>query len=429
MKRLLIATALVVLGATLAAGQAITKDDDAALERGAYIAKGANCVACHSYDKGPFSGGTPFGIAYSPNISPDKATGIGNYAFEDFERAVRQGVSKKGFSLSVMMPPSYAVITDADIRDLYAYFMRGVAPVSNKVKSTGKERTFTGARQVMPFVPAPGKDPAEERGRYLVEGLGHCGFCHTSRNAKGEELALWASHGSDYLAGGGDYAGWIGITLRGDNMVGLARRSVDDLAEFFLTGRNQPTAVFGKMIDVVEHSTQYLTPEDARAMGTFLKSLPPKDASRKPFEEDTEVSERLWKGDDAMRGAAVYVDSCAACHKTNGEGYARFFPELRGNPVTMSDNPVSLIHITLMGQTLPGFNDKAPSSITMPPFGWRLNDQEVADVVTFVRSSWGNKAAPVTAEEVRAVRENKSLFPDPRVLGNADVDKLLEEQK
>ncbi|MFR8276535.1 MAG: c-type cytochrome [Desulfovibrio fairfieldensis] len=108
---------------------------------------------------------------------------------------------------------------------------------------------------------------------------------------------------------------------------------MEDLTEFFLTGRNDPTAAFGKMIEVVETSTRYLTRDDAVAMARFLKSLPAKDPSQAPFREDKTVARQLWKGDDSKPGAATYVDSCASCHRTDGSGYARFFPELRGNPV------------------------------------------------------------------------------------------------
>lgn len=426
MKKLLILLTLGILVMVTAAALAAEKEADGSVKRGQYIAHAANCIACHSFDKGPYAGGTPFGIAYSPNITPDAKTGIGNYSFEDFEKAVRQGVSKKGFSLSVMMPPSYAVMTDADIHDLYDFFMKGVPAVSHTVKSTDKPREFTGPRQATPFT-AGDEDSVTARGRYLVEGLGHCGFCHTTRNENGQEKAQWAKQGDDFLAGGGNYAGWIAINLRGDHKDGLARRSEADLQEFFLTGRNNATAAFGKMIDIVENSTQYLSDDDAVAMARFIKSLPAKDSTKKPFKEDSTVAKRLREGDDSMRGAAVYMDNCATCHRLDGSGYSRFFPELRGNPVSMSKDPVSLIHITLMGQTLPGLK-AAPSSITMPPFGWRLDDQQIADVVTFIRSSWGNDAPSVAADEVHKVREDKILFPDPRIFGNSNVDKLLNKQ-
>lgn len=427
MKKLLVALTVGVFGVAIAAAQATSNGKEGSLARGEYIVHASNCVACHSYDKGPFAGGTPFGAFYSPNITPDKETGIGTYSFEDFERAVRQGVSKKGFSLSVMMPPAYAEMTDGDVHDLYTFFMNGLSPVSHAVRNTDAGRKFTGAREVRPFSPAAGENADVARGRYLVESLGHCGFCHTARKASGELKAQWASQGSDFLAGGDNYAGWIAINLRGDNPDGLAARSEEDLTEFFLTGRNNDTAAFGKMIDIIENSTQYLVKEDAVAIARFLKSLPPKNPSQKPFAEDTTVAMQLRKGDDSKRGASIYVDSCAACHRTDGSGYTRFFPELRGNPVIMSPDPVSLIHITLMGQTLPGVKG-APSSITMPPFGWRLSDRQVADVVTFIRGSWGNKAPAVTADQVRKVREDKSLFPEPRIFGNSNVDNLLKIQ-
>lgn len=427
MKKLLIVLALATVGLVMAGAQAAVKEeDDASVKRGQYLAIGANCIGCHTSRSGLYSGGNPFGIANSPNITPDKKTGIGNYSFEDFERAIRQGVAQKGFSLSDMMPPAYAVMTDADIRDIYDFFMKGVPAVENAVADTGAVRSNTGSRQVIPFLPGTGEDPIEARGRYLVEGLGHCGFCHTPRNAQGVEKALWVGQGTDFLAGGGNYAGWIAINLRGDNPDGLARRSEADLEEYFLTGRNEATASFGMMTVIIENSTQYLTRDDAMAMARFLKSLPAKNPDQKPFAEDTTVAEKLWRGDDGMVGAALYVDNCAACHKTNGSGYARFFPELRGNPVLISEDPVSLIHITLMGQTLPGL-DAAPTSITMPPFGWRFNDRQIADVVTFIRSSWGNKAPAVTAEEVRKIREDKALFQDARIFGSSDVEKLLKK--
>lgn len=438
MKKLLTVMTLGIFGLALAAQAAapnavapkdiIPKDiiqDAGGLKRGEYVARASNCIACHTYEKGPYAGGTPFGVANSPNITPDVETGIGAFDFTTFDMAVRQGVSPRGY-MSAMMPPSYSIMTDRDVRDLYDYFMHGVKPVNNLVSQPGPPQG-AGPRPVRPFTPAPGENPAVARGQYLIEGLGHCGFCHTPRNAAGVEKAQWASQGPDFLSGGDDYAGWIAINLRGDNPYGLARRSVEDLTRFFLTGRNDPTSAFGKMLEVVETSTHYLTREDAVAMARYLKSLPPKNPSAKPYAENKAEARALWKGDDGKTGAATYVDSCAACHRTDGSGYVNFFPELRGNPVLFSENPVSLIHIVLQGQTMPGFA-AAPSYMTMPPFGWRLNDQQIADVVSFIRGSWGNEAPAVKAEDVRKVRENKTLFPDPRIFGSGNVDKLLDRQ-
>lgn len=426
MKKLLIVLTLAVFAVAAAAALAETNVPKKDLTLGEYVARASNCIACHTYDKGPYAGGVPFGDVISPNITPDDATGIGRYDFATFERAVRQGISPRGL-MSVLMPPSYSIMTDADVRDLYEYFMHDVRPINNRIAQPDRAAIAGEPRVVKPFAPARGENPQVARGRYLVEGLGHCGFCHTPRNAQGVEKAQWAGQGKEFLSGGDNYAGWIAINLRGDHRDGLASRSVEDLTEFFLVGRNNPTAAFGKMIEVVETSTHYLTHDDAEAMARFLKSLPPKNPATKPFKIDKTVARQLWDGNDAKRGAAVYVDSCASCHKTDGSGYKRFFPQLRGNPVIFSKEPISLIHIVLEGQTLPGFK-AAPSYITMPPFGWRLDDGQIADVVSFIRSSWGNQAPAVSAEDVRKVREDKALFPDPRVFGNSNVDKLLNVQ-
>lgn len=410
------------------------------IKRGEYLARAGDCVACHTSKGGTaFAGGlpmaTPIGTIYSTNITPDKKTGIGEYTFEDFDNAVRHGIAKNGDTLYPAMPyPSYSVVTETDMRALYAYFMNGVKPVEQANKESDIPWPLSMrwplaiwrgmfAPDVRDFKPAQGEDAVLARGRYLVEGLGHCGACHTPRSITMQEKALNDGEGSEYLSGSAPIDGWIATNLRGDFRDGLGSWSEQDLTEFLRTGRNHKTAVFGGMTDVVEHSLQYLTPDDAAAIARYLKSLPAVDKNQTPFKEDDSVAKALWKGDDSKPGAALYVDNCAACHRTDGSGYARFFPELRGNPVVMSDDATSLIHIVLTGNTLPGVRG-APSSITMPPFGWRLNDQQVADVVNFIRSSWGNSAPAVTAKDVAEVREDKELIPDPKLLGSADIGKL-----
>ncbi len=173
------------------------------------------------------------------------------------------------------------------------------------------------------------------------------------------------------------------------------------------------------MTDVVEHSLQHLSESDITAIARYLKSLGAKDPHQAAFSVDDATAKALWRGDDSQTGAATYVDSCAACHKTDGSGYKRFYPALRGNPVVLADDPTSLIHIVLVGGQLPGVNG-APSTITMPAFGWRLNDQQVADVVNFVRNSWGNTASKqVSAKQVAELRKDEKDR-----LGSADISVL-----
>ncbi|MEJ5066220.1 cytochrome c [Erwinia rhapontici] len=436
MKKLL----LIALLPGMVAFSALADDNnDALIQRGDYLARAGDCVACHTKAGGePFAGGlpmaTPIGTIYSTNITPDKQSGIGGYSYDDFQKAVRHGVAKNGDTLYPAMPyPSYAVVSDDDMQALYAYFMHGVKPVAQANQESDIPWPLSMrwplaiwrgifAPDVKAFQPIKGQDAVLARGQYLVEGLGHCGACHTPRSITMQEKALNNDEGSDFLSGSNaPIDGWTASNLRGDGRDGLGRWSEDDLVQFLRMGRNDHTAVFGGMTDVVQHSLQHLTPEDATAIARYLKSLGAKDPNQVGFTPDDTVAKALWKGDDSKTGASVYVDSCAACHKTDGSGYKRFFPELRGNPVVLAEDPTSLIHIVLSGAQLPGMKD-APTTITMPAFGWRLNDQQVADVVNFVRTSWGNTAtSAVSAGDVAKVRKDEAVVHQQ---GNVDVEKL-----
>ena len=393
--------------------------DAALIEKGRYLARAGDCVACHTAKGGvPFAGGlameTPIGTVYSTNITPH-SDGIGNYSFEDFDKAVRHGIGKSGSSLYPAMPyPSYARVSDTDMQALYAYFMNGVAPVAEPNKAIDIPWPLSMrwplaiwrelfAPQVGAYQAPPGSDPVISRGAYLVEGLGHCGACHTPRAITMQEKALSAADSADFLAGSAPLEGWIAKSLRGDHKDGLGSWSEEQLVQFLKTGRSDRSAVFGGMSDVVEHSMQYMTGEDLTAIARYLKTLPAVDRTDTPHEYDARVADALWKGDDSKVGAGVYIDNCAACHRTDGQGYTRVFPALAGNPVLQTADASSLIHIVLAGGTLPATHT-APSTFTMPGFAWRLSDQEVADVVNFIRTSWGNQGSQVSVDDVKQMR-------------------------
>jgi len=418
MKNLLIATLALCFGAPVFAADG---SDAALIKQGEYLARAGDCVACHTAKGGkPFAGGlpmeTPIGTIYSTNITPDK-TGIGEYSFADFDKAVRQGVSKGGSTLYPAMPyPSYARVKEDDMHALYAYFMRGVAPVVQDNKDvdipwplsmrwplTGWRWMF--APKVEDYQAPAAQDAAVSRGAYLVEGLGHCGACHTPRAISMQEKALSASEGSAYLSGSAPLEGWIAKSLRGDHKDGLGSWSEGQLVQFLKTGRSDHSAVFGGMTDVVVHSMQYMSDDDLTAIARYLKSLPANDPNDKPQTSDEAVAKALWKGDDSKAGAAVYVDNCSACHRTDGQGYTRVFPALAGNTVLQSEDAASLINLVLKGGTLAATHT-APSTFTMPAFAWRLSDQQVADVVNFIRSSWGNQAGSVKVGDVEKLRED-----------------------
>ncbi len=282
-----------VLGALSCAAFAEEAPADSNLiKQGEYLARAGDCVACHTNGKAgkPFAGGlpmeTPIGTIYSTNITPDKEHGIGGYTFEEFDDAVRKGVRKDGSTLYPAMPyPSFARISEADMRAMYAYFMHGVEPVNVANKDTDIPWPLSmrwplafwrGIFAPTPsdFVVNPQVDPVLERGRYLVEGLGHCGACHTPRSLTMQEKALSESEGDDYLAGSNaPIDGWVASSLRGENRDGLGTWSEAELAEFLKTGRNDKSVVFGGMSDVVEHSLQYLSDDDITAIARYLKSL------------------------------------------------------------------------------------------------------------------------------------------------------------
>jgi mono/diheme cytochrome c family protein len=427
------ALSALVASAAFAADGAPASPDAQMIKQGEYLSRAGDCIACHTARGGkPFAGGlgidSPLGMIYSTNITPDKETGIGNYSYEDFDRAVRHGVAKDGHSLYPAMPyTAYANVTPDDVKALYAYFMHGVQPVKQENKDTdivwpmSMRWPLTVWRWV--FAPdvvtapvtidASGADKqALLRGRYLVEGLGHCSTCHTPRGVALQEKALNDADGSAFLSGG-VVEGWLAKNLRGDATDGLGNWSKEDITAFLKSGRNGHSAAFGGMAQVVEESTQHLTDDDLNAIAVYLKSLPPvnKDAT-KPLAYDESVAQALRTGKDKSDGAMAFLNNCAACHRSTGKGYAETFPQLALSSTVNSADPASLIHIVLKGAQMPG-TTSAPTAYAMPGFDWRMTDKEVADVVSFVRSSWGNKGAAVTASDVAKVRKDIGAAPQP----------------
>src|SRR5690606_25526195 len=248
------------------------------------------------------------------------------------------------------------------------------------------------------------------RGKYLVEGLGHCSTCHTPRGFALQEKALTDADGTAFLSGG-VVEGWLAKNLRGDTVDGLGSWSKDDIVAFLKTGVNGHSATFGGMSQVVADSTQHLTDADLNAIAAYLKTLSPvnPDATQ-PMAYDESAAQALRTGKDQSEGAIAFLNNCAACHRSTGKGYAQTFPQLALSSTVNSADPTSLIHIVLKGAQLPG-TAHAPTRYAMPGFDWRLTDQEVASVVSFVRSSWGNQASAVSAADVAKVREEVAAAP------------------
>jgi mono/diheme cytochrome c family protein len=395
---------------------------DAAIERGAYLAKLGDCAACHSIPGQPaFSGGlkmgTPIGAIYSTNITPDTTYGIGRFTLADFDKALRYGIAE-GHSLYPAMPfTSYYNTRPEDVRALYAYFRYAVAPA--KVPNRASEIPYPlsmrwpltywrwlFAAKPAPFTAPAGLDAAQVSGAYFVEGLGHCGECHTPRNAFMQLKALARADGPWYLTGA-VIENYFAPSLHSNGAGSLGDWSDEELVQFLRTGTNARAAAFGSMSDVIIHSTQFLSDSDANSTAQYLKALDPQDRNGQAFAYDSKSDRALRTGDASAEGALVYLDNCAACHRPDGRGYERVFPALAGNPVVEAGSTESVVSIIFRGSSTPR-TPQTPAQFTMPEFAWRLSDIEVMQVTNFVRSSWGNRGPQVTLADVTRLR------PGPR---------------
>ena len=386
------------------------------IERGAYLAKLGDCAACHSaLGRPPYAGGyrmnTPIGAIYSTNITPDPTYGIGSFSLADFDRALRFGVSQ-GHTLYPAMPyVSYANTKPEDVEALYSFFKHGVdaAAVPNLKTEIPFPLSMRWPLTVWRWLWAPRPSPFRDqgfdrdvaRGAYFIEGLGHCGECHTPRGLAFELKARSPAQGPAFLSGA-VVENWYAPSLRSGGAGTLETWSEADLEQLLTQGVNRHGAVFGSMSDVIIHSSQYLTADDARATAKYLKSI--KDTSSgAAFAYDGSTDRSLSTGDATRRGAMTYLDNCAACHRPDGRGYEGVFPSLAGNPAVEASNATSVVSIVLGGSSTPR-TPNTPAQFAMPAFAWRLSDQEVADVVTFVRSSWGNRANAIDAAHVHDLR-------------------------
>lgn len=385
-------------------------------DRGEYLAHAADCVACHTTPGGAaYAGGrgmaSPLGTIYATNITPDKETGIGQYTLADFDRALRQGIARDGHRLYPSMPfPSYAKISDADIAALYGYFMNSVQPVSRQNRATDIRWPLNTRWPLAIWswlFTEPGvyearadRDAQWNRGAYLVQGLGHCGACHTPRGWLYQEKALTEAKGA-FLAGA-SLDDWSAVDLTGTQTHGLARWSEAEIKQFLQTGHNSTGAAFGSMIDVINYSTQYLTDADNTAIAHYLKSLPAAHESA-GWSADATTTRTLDGLDYSAPGSQPYVAYCAGCHGRNGAGSPPYIPALAGNPAVLDPDPVSLVNITLNGSS-PIVVGERPDVYRMVPFRTALDDRQIAEVVTFMRGAWGNKAGAVEARQVAELR-------------------------
>ena len=376
------------------------------LRRGQYLVAVGDCMSCHLRDGGePLAGGlglqTPFGVIYSANISSDKDTGIGNWTGDQFYRAMHDGIDDEGKNLYPAFPyPWFRLASRADDDAILAYLKSTPAikytppadalpfPLDYRWVVKGWNLLYLKSQE---FQPDPGKSAEWNRGAYLVNGLGHCGGCHTPLNVLGAPKA-------DQQFYGGKLDNWVAPDLTSNERAGLGSWSVDDIAEYLANGRNAHAGAGGAMAEVVTYSTSLMNDQDRHAIGVYLKSQVASPAVAHVAPDAAAMS----------RGAAIYSDACASCHLEDGVGQPRLFPPLGHNAMLQQADPTGITHLILAGARI-GTSASRPSPLSMPSFAWKLTDSEIADVATFIRNSWGNQAAVVSADEVRDARKRLGL--------------------
>ncbi|MBN9356850.1 MAG: c-type cytochrome [Herbaspirillum huttiense] len=406
--------------------------------RGRYVARLGDCVACHTQDKRkPMAGGlaleTPFGKLYSTNITPDRQTGIGQYSFAQFDRVMREGVTADGRHLYPAMPyPSYAKMSEEDMRALYVYLMQAVTPLALPNRPLEMSFPFNqrwgmalwnmAFLQAGPFRPDPAQSAQWNRGAYIVQGPGHCGACHTPRGIGMQEKTMSesGSNGPLFLSGE-TVENWRALDLRG-------RWQPADVAGLLRTGSNRFGTVAGNMVDVVQHSTQYMSDEDLLAIGTYLASLPSPARQRPPQATAAPVAAAIPADLYLARGGLGYVQFCATCHRSDGNGVQGLFPPLAGNPTLQSNEPASLIHIMLTGWRAARTHAQ-PKAMSMPAFS-ALSDGEIAEILNFARTSWGGRQqADISERQVARLRAELGAQPANTVGPRFEAPRLADMLK
>jgi mono/diheme cytochrome c family protein len=371
---------------------------DAAIARGAELAAVGDCAVCHTTSDGPpYAGGlklpTPFGAIYAANITPDAATGIGTWSEATFSRAMRDGVDADGRFLYPAMPyPHFTDATDQDIAALYAFLMTRM-PVAattppNQLPFPLNMRPVVAGWNLLflrhkPFQPDPAQSAEWNRGAYLATALGHCAFCHTPLNVLGAEQQ------SKPFAGG-QAEGWDAPALQAASPADIPW-TVDALTVFLRTGLSpQHGAAAGPMRDVTGELAT--VPEtDVHAIAVYFASLLPK-TSVVPSAPAT-----------ASTGSAVFAGACAGCHGADAPMMQRGAPSLALSSVINEPSPRDAIQMVLNG--IPWQGTKAGPY--MPAFAAVLSDQQLADLVRYLRSTFsGEPAWGDVDSQVHSARQN-----------------------
>ena len=378
------------------------------VEKGEYLALAADCKACHTAPGGvAFAGGRaftlPFGTLYTPNITPDTATGIGAWSDADFLRAVHRGIGRDGQRLYPAFPyGSYALMTDDDVLAIKAYLF-SLAPVHREARPNTFAFPFnqrwTMAFWSALFVPGSRFEPVARqsaqwnRGAYLVEAAAHCGECHTPRNV------AFAMDTRRKFAGG-QAEGWNAYDITADPDTGIGAWNTDQLAGYLSSPHGSAAgAAAGPMAEAVELSLSRLAPSDIDAMVAYLHTVPGLRDTRLPKTAGPASESAQAGAPDHPIGKRVFEGSCASCHAWNGAGALVTQATLTGNRAVNDPSAMNVMKMVLAGST--GADAGGPS---MPGFAGSLSDTEIAEVANYVTGRFGAVPSHATGEDVRKLR-------------------------
>jgi mono/diheme cytochrome c family protein len=397
----------------LASSLALADSPELQSQRGAYLARVGNCMGCHTMRGGkPYAGGrkmrTPFGVFVTPNITPDDDTGIGQWDEEDFWQAMHHGKSKDGRYLYPVFPYiEYTNVTRQDSDMIFAY-LHSLPPVTqnnplHKIDSPYDNQWLLFLWRTWYFkegVYEPDSSKSEEwnRGAYLVQGLGHCNACHTSRN-------VWGASQDGELTGGeimGTY--WYAPSLISPLEAGMGDWPVEDIVELLSTGITSHAVTSGPMATIVQQSLQYLSVDDMRAMAVYLQSISKKEIDVRKTKKIPPMPEAVRQY--LSKGELIYEKHCQDCHGVSGQGVPNIYPPLAGNRSVTMASSLNTIRSVLYG----GYPPSTAGNLRpygMPPYQHIIYDIEIAQVVSYIRNAWGNIGSLVSPFDVDQSRGNE----------------------
>jgi mono/diheme cytochrome c family protein len=388
---------------------ALAQEEPSLVAKGEYLARAGDCVACHTAPGDKLFAGrrampTPFGTLYTSNITPDPETGIGKWTPDQFYAAMHTGRFPDGGLIYPAMPfGSYTKVTREDSNAIFAY-LKTVAPVQRANRPHDLQFPYNNRSLILgwrtlyfsegAYKPDATKSDEWNRGAYLVGGLGHCAMCHSAINALGG-----SSESEAFQGGLIPMQNWYAPSLTSNKEAGLGDWSLTDISDLLRKGVSNRGVVYGPMAEVVYNSLQYLSDPDIRAMAVYLKSLaegssPGAAATSLPTAESSLL---------LSLGKTVYDSRCASCHGADGSGKPPQYPPLAGNQSIEMESSVNAIRMVLNGGYPPGTAGN-PMPYGMPPFAQLLSDNEVAAVVSYIRTSWGNRGTAVSARQANALR-------------------------